>query len=292
MGAPDVRAQRPADRGSLCLRANPAAQGQEPRVWVDPGNAGWAYLRFAVHHLEPGKSLAGSTEGYETGLVILGGDGEVKAGGARFLIEGGRADVWERRPPHAVLLPPGTEYTVSARTAMIVAVAGARAAQEEAVPARHIRPENVVREERGNGQTRRYLHHVLPPSAPSARLQLVEVYTPGGNWSSFPPHKHDTEDPPREAYLEETYYFRIQPPEGFALQRVYTLDGSLDEALVAHDGDLVVVPRGFHPVAAMPGHECYYLNAMAGPNKAWNFTVDPRYRWLMDWTKPPVTENR
>lgn len=257
---------------------------------MDPVTVGWSYLRFAVHQLDPGTGMTGRTEGYETGLVILGGAGEVEAGPERFVIEGGRADVWERRPPHLILLPPDTEYAVRARTALSLAVAGARATPEEAVPARHIRPEEVVREERGREGTARYLHHVLPPSAPSARLQLVEVYTPAGNWSSFPPHKHDSEDPPREAYLEETYYYRIRPPEGFALQRVYTGDGSLDEVVAPHDGDLVVVPRGYHPVAAMPGHDCYYLNAMAGPTKRWNFTVDPRYEWLMNWAKPPVAE--
>src|SRR5690606_40619124 len=109
-------------------------------------------------------------------------------------------------------------------------------------------------------------------------------------WSSFPPHKHDTEEHPREAYLEEIYYYQIKTEEGFAIQRIYTDDQTLDEAVAAHSGDVVLVPRGYHPVAAMPGYDCYYLNAMAGPSKAWNFTVDPRYAWLMNWTKPQVTE--
>ena len=112
------------------------------------------------------------------------------------------------------------------------------------------------------------------------------MYTPAGNWSSFPPHKHDTDDPPAESYLEETYYFRIAPPTGFALQRVYSADEDMDETLAASDGDLVLVPRGYHVVANSPGHECYYLNVMAGVGRAWNFSLDPAYAALMNWTKP------
>jgi 5-deoxy-glucuronate isomerase len=167
-----------------------------------------------------------------------------------------------------------------------LAVAGAPAAAGGA--ARLITPEEIVAEERGEGQTYRYIQHLLPTTAPAARLILVEVYTPAGNWSSFPPHKHDTEDPPRESYLEETYYYQMRPATGFALQRVYTADRSLDESVAPGHGDLVLVPRGYHTVAATPGHDCYYLNVMAGPTRAWNFQVDPAYAALMTWRKPAV----
>jgi 5-deoxy-glucuronate isomerase len=162
---------------------------------------------------------------------------------------------------------------------------GAAAGDRTRAP-RLIAPDDMLVERRGEGQTLRVVHHLLPPSADAQRLILVEVYTPAGNWSSFPPHKHDTDDPPRESYLEETYYFRIQPSAGFALQRVYTADGTLDETIAARDGDLVLVPRGFHVVAATPGHACYYLNAMAGIGRAWNFSLDPAYAALMNWSKP------
>jgi 5-deoxy-glucuronate isomerase len=187
-----------------------------------------------------------------------------------------------------VLLPPGCAYTVTAETPLHLAVAGAPAEPSPAGPPRLIRPEDVTVERRGEGQTYRFIHHLLPPSADAARLILVEVYTPAGNWSSFPPHKHDAEEPPEESYLEETYYHLVDPPSGFCLQRVYSSDGTLDEALAPGDGDLVLVPRGYHPVAATPGHECYYLNVMAGPTRAWNFQPDPAYAHLMNWQKPPV----
>jgi len=143
-------------------------------------------------------------------------------------------------------------------------------------------------ETRGSGVTERRIHHLLPPNAEAGRLILFEVFTPGGNWSSYPPHKHDTEDPPREAYLEELYYYRFARPEGWAFQRVYTADRSLDEAFTPSDGDVILVPRGYHPVGMPAGYDGYYLNVMAGPTRAWHFTLDPDLAWLMDWdpTRP------
>jgi 5-deoxy-glucuronate isomerase len=144
-------------------------------------------------------------------------------------------------------------------------------------------PEEILVEARGTGQTARKIHHLLPPTAEAGRLIAFEVFTPGGNWSSYPPHKHDTEDPPREALLEELYFYRFARPQGFAFQRVYTPDRSLDEVMAPGDGDLVLVPAGYHPVGAPAGYDCYYLNVMAGPNRAWHFSVDPDHAWLMNW---------
>jgi len=149
-----------------------------------------------------------------------------------------------------------------------------------------VRPEAIYVESRGEGQTARRIHHLLPPTAEAGRLIAFEVFTPGGNWSSYPPHKHDTEDPPTEARLEEIYFYRFAKPQGFAFQRVYTPDGALDESLAPGDGDIVLVPSGFHPVAAAAGYDCYYLNVMAGPNRVWNFTLDPDHAWLMNWDVP------
>ena len=111
------------------------------------------------------------------------------------------------------------------------------------------------------------------------------MFTPGGNWSSYPPHKHDTENPPVEARLEELYFYQFaKPAQGFAFARVYTADRSLDEAITPMDGDVVLVPEGYHPVGVPAGYDCYYLNVMAGPNRAWYFTLDPDHAWLMNWS--------
>jgi 5-deoxy-glucuronate isomerase len=110
---------------------------------------------------------------------------------------------------------------------------------------------------------------------------VVEVVTPGGNWSSYPPHKHDRDDPPEESLLEETYYHRLRPAQGFAFQRVYSDDGSLDETMAVADGDVVLVPRGYHPVGAAHGYDLYYLNVMAGPRRVWRFRNDPAHAWIV-----------
>ena len=273
---------------SLLRRRSSPTSATDPSVLAVPGDAGLEYIHFAAHDLPAGATLDGSTNDTETAFVILGGRCSINASDQTFANLGRRDDVWDRTPPYVLLLPPSTPCAVHAESDLKLVVAAATIGEKTPVPPRLITPDQIAVEHRGEGQTYRYIHHLLPPSAEAARLILVEVYTPAGNWSSFPPHKHDTEFPPTESLLEETYYFRVDPPTGFALQRVYTSDSSVDEALAPGNGDLVLVPRGYHPVAATPGHECYYLNVMAGPTRAWNFQVDPHYAHLMNWTPPPV----
>lgn len=272
--------------GKSSLIQRQARQTDGLLVSLAPDEAGWSYVHFRAYRLLSGQTIGGETAGRETALIVLGGRARLRADERWFDNVGDRATVWDRRPPWTLLLPAGTTYRVEALTSLHLAIA----ASERGAPgtARLITPADVVAEERGSGQSYRYIHHILPPAAPASRLILVEVYTPGGNWSSFPPHKHDVEDPPRESYLEETYYYQVQPPTGFAIQRVYSADGSLDQAMAPTDGDLIAVPRGYHVVAATPGHDCYYLNVMAGPSRAWNFQIDPHYRHLLNWQKPAV----
>jgi 5-deoxy-glucuronate isomerase len=113
-------------------------------------------------------------------------------------------------------------------------------------------------------------------------LLVVEVLTPAGHWSSYPPHKHDHDDPPRQSRLEETYYHRIKPGRGFGLQRVYAYDTAFDETLTFRDRDCVLVPRGYHTVSAPPGYDLYYLNVMAGPSRIWAVVNDPDHEWTLD----------
>ncbi len=149
-----------------------------------------------------------------------------------------------------------------------------------ALPLRVIPPVCVGQETRGHGTNTRYVRNILPEGEAAESLLVVEVITPGGHWSSYPSHKHDTDDFPSETYLEETYYHRLARP-GFALQRVYTDDRSLDETMAVTDRDVVLVPRGYHPVGAPHGFDLYYLNVMAGPKRAWRFRFDPDQRWLL-----------
>ena len=122
---------------------------------------------------------------------------------------------------------------------------------------------------------------ILPETEPADRLLVVEVITPAGNWSSYPPHKHDTDNLPEESYLEETYYHRVNPPQGYVLHRVYDDIRELDETMAAEDRTVVLVPRGYHPVGAPHGYESYYLNVMAGPKRIWKFKNDPAHEWML-----------
>ena len=248
---------------------------------VSAAEAGWKYVELAVHRLPPGASLALPPDDRERLVLVLEGRAAVSAGGNAFGVVGSRDTVFDGPPPPVVLAAPGAEVSVASEGRTLVAIASAPGG-----PVRRtalVRPEEILVEQRGAGQTARRIHHLLPPGAEAGRLIAFEVFTPAGNWSSYPPHKHDTEDPPREAQLEELYLYRFEKPQGFAFQRVYTPDGSIDETVTAHDLDIVLVPAGYHPVAAAAGYPCYYLNVMAGPNRAWHFTVDPDHAWLMDW---------
>ncbi|RMN61233.1 IolB protein [Pseudomonas savastanoi pv. savastanoi] len=148
--------------------------------------------------------------------------------------------------------------------------------------ARLIMPGSMKRSVRGKGANTRYVCDILPDSEPAHSLLVVEVRTPSGHSSSYPPHKHDRDNLPHESFLEETYYHQVNPPQGFVFQRVYTDDRSIDQAMAVENNDLVTVPKGYHPVSVPYGYESYYLNVMAGPTRAWQFHNDPQHSWLLD----------
>lgn len=147
-------------------------------------------------------------------------------------------------------------------------------------PIRLITPNDIGVEKRGFGNNKRLVHNILPETEPADSLLVVEVFTDEGNTSSYPSHKHDDKNSPNETYLEETYYHRFNPPQGFALQRVYTDDRSLDECMAVYDKNVVKVPRGYHPVATIAGYNNYYLNVMAGPVRQWKFTWEHDHLWV------------
>lgn len=274
----------PAPRDLLRRPSGPDADGR--LVGVDPASAGWDYTTFDVYTLRPGQAVARAADDQERLVLVLEGHARVRAGDADFGVVGSRTSVFDGPPPPVVLVEPGRAVEVVAESAAIVAIAAAPGGDIHRTAS--IAPDDIVVETRGTGNTERRVHHLLPPSAEAGRLIAFEVFTPGGNWSSYPPHKHDTEDPPTEARLEELYYYRFARPGAFAFARVYTPDRSLDVALTPGDGDLVLIPEGYHPVGAPAGYDCYYLNVMAGPNRAWHFTIDPDHAWLMDWQPIPT----
>jgi 5-deoxy-glucuronate isomerase len=187
--------------------------------------------------------------------------------------------VFEDAAPGTVYLPPDMPATVRAQNACELAVCTAPAAGPGA--ARLIASGRMSVETRGQGTNTRRVRNILPETEPAESLLITEVITPGGHWSSYPPHRHDESAEPRLTSLEETYYHRLSPSQGFAFQRVYTDDRSLDETICVEDGDVVLVPRGYHPVGAAHGYNLYYLNVMAGPVRKWIFHNDPEHAWIV-----------
>jgi len=270
----------PAPR-DLLRHAQPAdpRSGRVHRITAD--DAGWRYVGFADHQLSAGQGFERPADGHEVAVIVLEGSATVTVAGRRYSSLGSRDRVFDGQPPPVLLLEPDTSVEVIAEGAASVIVADAPAADVRLT--RLFGPTDLYVETRGSGITERRIHHLLPPSTDAGRLILFEVYTPGGNWSSYPPHKHDTEDPPTEAYLEELYYYRFARPEGWGFARVYTADRSLDASFAPGDRDVLLIPRGYHPFGAPAGYDAYYLNVMAGPHRAWHFTLDPDHAWLMNW---------
>src|SRR4051812_132268 len=187
-------------------------------VDLSPRALGWRQIRFAVRHLAAGAVWRGLSRDEERCLVLLRGEFEISWNHTTHRV-GPRADVFSAYP-HAVYLPARTPFRLLARTAC--EIADARAASKKALQPRVIGPRDCGYEIRGGGNATRQIIDIVPPAFPADRLLICEVFTPGGNWSSYPPHKHDTDDPPREVDLDEIYYFRYRDPNGYAFQRVYT----------------------------------------------------------------------
>lgn len=244
---------------------------------VTPERAGWRHLSFAVHDLAAPMTVGG--DDVETAVVVLAG------GGARVgeLELPGRASVWDGLPS-AAYLPPGVALPVApAGQFVTVAVATApRSGRATAEGPVRIGPEDVRVEVRGAGNATRQINHIITPDFPADRLEVVEVYTPSGNWSSWPPHKHDTDDMPREAVLEEVYSYRFRRAEAWGLQRLYRADGSRDLLWAVRDGETVVVTDGYHPFVATHGDDAYYLNALAGDHRTMACSFDPNLAFVME----------
>lgn len=245
---------------------------------ITPENAGWKYIGFDVYLLKSGQSISFSTQDREYCLVLVSGLASVKTIHENYSKIGKRMSPFERIPPYSVYVPHHDEVKVTAETDIELAVCSAPGFGK--LPARLIAPEDVDTEHRGKGRNQRYVQNILPDYKQADSLLVVEVYTDEGNTSSYPSHKHDRNAFPDETLLEETYYHRFDPQQGFCLQRVYTDDRSLDECVAAYDKDVVKVPKGYHPVATIAGYNNYYLNVMAGPLRQWRFTWEKDHNWV------------
>lgn len=245
---------------------------------ITPENAGWGYVGFQAYELTEGQTISMPACDNEFCLVLVAGRATITTDSCSFEDIGDRMDPFERKKPYSVYVTKGEGFTVQATTALELAVC--QAPGKGTYPTRLIDPDQVGAEARGYGYNKRYVHNILPDTAEADSLLVVEVFTDEGCTSSYPSHKHDTDNEPHETYLEETYYHRLNPSQGFCLQRVYTDDRSLDESMAVYNKDVVKAPKGYHPMATMAGYDNYYLNVMAGPTRKWLFTWEEDHNWV------------
>jgi 5-deoxy-glucuronate isomerase len=271
---PDQLRVRPDDDGALA---------------IDPARAGWRYLSFKVVRVRMGAPLSVGGDD-ETAVVLISGGDLIATTTAGAHALRGRTSPFDSLPS-ALYLPPGCPATLdTASTAVggcLVALASAppsgRAGVHDGPTA--ITPGDIRVEIRGAGNATRQINHIITPDFPADRLEIVEVLTPSGNWSSWPPHKHDVDAMPGEAVLEEVYYYRFDRPEAWGVQRVYRADRSRDAIWEVHGGDVVLVTDGYHPFVASHGDHAYYLNALAGDRRTMACSFDPDLDWVRQtWT--------
>lgn len=275
---------------SLLVRPSNAPGDPGLLLSVTPQSAGWQYISFQVRHLDRDGSWSFETGENELALVNLTGRYAVDSSRGAWSGIGGRSSVFAGAA-HALYLPRRTTFTIRAEVAGDFAVTWVPTDEDH--DPWWIRPETVPVSVRGGDNVSRQINDLLPPGSPVHRLILVEVYTPSGNWSSYPPHKHDVHTVAAdgaliEADLEEVYYFRTDRPEGYAYQRVYTDERSplhqagapIDALLRATDGCAVLVPEGYHPVVSAPGTTTYYLNVLAGSAQSLANQDDPLFTWV------------
>ena len=244
-------------------------------------NSDLRYVSFKVIHLEPNAQYEEKLTKLEVCAVVLTGKVTVTDGVNQYAEIGTRDSVFERKPTDSVYVSHNKTVTITANTKARVALCFAPSDKE--LPSKLIKAEDNSVEHRGKYNNKRQVHNILPDSDPSANsLLVVEVITETANWSSYPPHKHDQDNLPEESFLEETYYHEMDPPQGFVFQRVYTDDRSLDETMAVENGDVVLVPKGYHPVGVPDGYASYYLNVMAGPTRVWKFHNEKDHEWIID----------
>src|SRR5262245_55023070 len=238
----------------LILHSDRTSVPSRKLIHVTPESAGWEYTGLVVQRLQAGESWSFTLMEEEAGIVVLSGACTIEACGTTWDLPG-RTSIFAGQP-WALYVPVWSQGVITAQSLTEFAYCTSRATTGG--PPRLITPDDVEVEIRGAGNACRQINHIIKPDFPAHRLLIVEVFTPSGNWSSYPPHKHDVSDLPREADLEEIYYYRIDPDDGFGLQRLHTTDGKIDQAYVIHDGDVLLVPEGYHTFAVAHGYTGYY----------------------------------
>ncbi len=269
----------------LCIHPHPSDSIYHR---VTPKSAGWNYLNFEARRLSQGESWEHETQNCEMVIVLLSGNYTVTSNHGKFETINGRKDVFSG-VAHTLYLPMHSNFTLKAESALLD-IAYAWCKVDEAFPAKFVRPAETPTVLFGGDNASRQFNDLVPPGFGCSRIVSREVYTPSGNWSSFPAHKHDERRVSEEGVLlepvqEETYFYKFQKKEAYAIQQVYTKDGSLDEIVRPKHNDVVLIPKGYHPVVAEHGFHCYYLNFLAGTDQSLANTTDPDHEWIYNsWT--------
>ena len=246
---------------------------------VTPQSAHWGYVGMAIHLLSAGEEISGLTGEKEIIMVIVEGKCTIKVDDIDFGVLGNRMSVFERLPPHSIYAPMNSNWSCKATTDCTIAICSAPGKGNYKTKLL----DRPILTRRGKDNNTRYINNIAMEQHDVADSLLVtEVFTPQGNWSSYPPHRHDEDNYPNITYLEETYYHRLNPPQGYGTQRVWTEDGSLDETFTVKNHDVVLVPKGHHPCGVPYGYEMYYLNVMAGPIRKWRFKNHPDHHWIFE----------
>jgi len=246
---------------------------------ISPADAGWTYVGFNLYHLKVGETADEQTLDREAILVLVEGKATLSTKAKDFGEMGERMSVFDRTPPACVYVPGNDAWTAIATTDCVLAVCSAPYMGD--YKATVLGPIGIETSTRGKGANTRYVNNIaMEDREVASSLLVTEVFTPSGHWSSYPSHRHDEDNFPEMTFLEESYYHRLNPEQGFGFQRVYTEDGELDESMAVKSGDVVLVPKGHHPCAAPYGYEMYYLNVMAGPLRKWRFENDPDHDWI------------
>ncbi|MDA8707300.1 5-deoxy-glucuronate isomerase [Cyclobacteriaceae bacterium] len=267
----------------LLMKSSQAKEGIYQEILAE--DAGWEFLNFNARILKKGQVWKGFTGENEYGIILLSGDYSVKTDQGNWKTKNGRKHVFEGIA-HTLYLSRNTEFELTAESEILDIALGWCETTEDH-PAQFKEPTKSVIEIRGGDNATRQINSLIEPGFDCQRLVSVEVYTPSGNWSSFPAHKHDerildNDGNLIEARLEETYFYKTDKPQGYAIQQIYTGDRSLDEIAVARNNDVVMVPKGYHPVVAGHGYNIYYLNFLTGSDQSLANTNDPDHEWIYD----------
>lgn len=250
---------------------------------ISPENANWNYLSFGAREMEKGEQWEHHTGPNEMVIVLLAGNFRVESDKGAWETKNGRKNVFSG-VAHTLYLPRNSSFILTA-TSELIDIAYGWCLSNADFPAKFVTPEETPVVIFGGDNATRQFNDLVPPGFGCDKIIVREVYTPSGNWSSFPAHKHDQRILDKngrvlEPIQEETYFYKFSKPEAYAIQQVYTADRSLDEIVRPRNNDVVLIPKGFHPVVAEHGFHCYYLNFLAGTDQCLENTTDPDHEWI------------